>query len=225
MSNKRRWAGHFFVFVILALSLILGGGNLSYAGSTLQKKPETFEQFLQKGQEALQAKKYGDARREIDTAFAQGITYANAYVIRGDLKLVDRKYVTAVEDYEKAMQVAAPQDEGLARLRELTAALKSYLEFQKHKGDPGYQRAILLNRAMPHYTEEARRQKVQGKVELAVLISERGDVSSVLIFSRLGYGLDQEAIKAARRLKFSPASKDGTPVPYWSKVVVEFNIR
>ncbi len=293
MSNEGKWVRHFFVFVILALSLILGGAASSYAGARLQKQPETFEQFMQKGQQALQAKKYGDAQKEfkralklkkdspeanlllgfayksakkrkdavkyvreaikhrqnyaeahyllallmfetnklneaqqeIDTAFEQGINFANAYVVRGDLKLVGKKYRAAVEDYEKAIQIAAPQEEGLARLRELAEALKSYLEFQKHKGDPAYQKATLLNLPMPNYSEEARSARVQGIVELAVLISDTGQVSYVLVFSRLGWGLDEEAIKAARKLKFTPASKDGKAVPYWSRVLVEFKIR
>ena len=293
MSNEGRRVYNSFVFVILALTLIPGGATSSYARSALQNQPETFEQILQKGQQALQVKKYGDAqkelkralklkkdspeanlllgvaykgsnkrkdatkyvreaikhrqnypeahyllavlmfetnkmgeaRQEIETAFAQGIKVAHAHVIRGDLKLLEKRYGAAVEDYEKAIQIATPQDEGLARLRELAAALKSYVEFQKHKGDPAYQKAKLLNRPMPNYSIEARRAGVQGMVELAVLISEKGEVSSVLLFSRLGYGLDEEAVKAARKLKFTPASKDGHPVPYWSRVFVEFNIR
>jgi TonB family protein len=293
MSNEGHRVRSLFVFVILVFTLALGGASSSYAGFGLQKQPETFEQILQKGQQALQAKKYGDAQKEfkralklkkdspeanlllgvayksakkrkdaikylreairykqnypeahyllallmfetnkmdeaqqeIDAAFAQGIKVANAYVVRGDLKLLDKRYEAAVEDYEKAIQNATIRDEGLARLRELTAALKSYVEFQKHKDDPAYQRATLLNRVEPLYSEEARREGVQGTVEMAVLISEKGDVSSVLVFSRLGYGLDEEAVKAARRLKFTPASKDGKPVPYWSRVFIEFNIR
>lgn len=293
MSNEARRVCNSFGFVILAFSLTVGVATPTRAGSALQKQPETYEQVLEKGQQALQAKKYGDAqkefkralklkkdspeanlflgfayksankrkdavkyvreaikhrqdypeahyllallmfetnkmdeaRQEIDTAFAQGVTFANAYVIRGDLKLVGRKYEAAVEDYEKALQLATPQDEGAARLRELTASLKSYLEFRKHKDDPAYQRPTLLNRPMPLYTSEARAQRLQGTVELAVLISEKGDVSSVLVFSRLGYGLDEEAVKAARRIKFTPATKDGKPVPYWSRVIVEFNIK
>ena len=293
MSNEGHRVRCLFVFLILVFTLTLGGASSSYAGSALQNQPETFEQILQKGQQALQAKKYGDAqkefkralklkkdspeanlllgvayksarkrkdaikylreaikykqnypeahyvlallmfetnkmdeaRQEIETAFAQGIKVANAYVVRGDLKLLDKKYEAAVEDYEKAIQNATIRDEGLARLRERAAALKSYVEFQKHKDDPAYQKAKLLNRSDPNYTEEARREGVQGIVRLAVLISEKGEVSSVLVFSRLGYGLDEEAVKAARKLKFTPASKDGKPVPFWSVVIVEFNIR
>ena len=293
MSNKVRRVCHPSVLVFLAFSLTVGGATPSNAASALQKQPETFEQIMQKGQQALKANKYGDAqkefkralklkvdspeanlmlglaykranrrkdsfkyvreaikqrqkypeahyllalllfetnkmneaRQEIDAAFAQGAKFANAYTVRGDLKLAGRDYEAAVEDYEKAIQITSPQDEGLPKLRELAAALKSYVEFQKHKGDPAYQPATLLNRVEPLYSEEARREGVQGTVGMAVLISEKGDVSSVLVFSRLGYGLDEEAAKAARKLKFTPASKDGHPVPYWSRVIIEFKIR
>jgi len=78
---------------------------------------------------------------------------------------------------------------------------------------------------MPLYTEEARQRGVQGKVKMAVLVDEQGRVASVLIFSRLGYGLDAEAVKAAQRLRFSPATREGKPVPFWSPLIVEFNLR
>lgn len=60
---------------------------------------------------------------------------------------------------------------------------------------------------------------------MAVLVDEQGRVASVLIFSRLGYGLDDEAVKAAQTLRFSPATREGKSVSFWSPLVVEFNLR
>lgn len=86
-------------------------------------------------------------------------------------------------------------------------------------------RPVLLNSATPRYTDEARNQKIQGSVSMAVRITENGDVDSVLLFHKLGYGLDQQAEEMARGLKFSPASRNGQVIPYWMKLSVSFNLR
>lgn len=47
----------------------------------------------------------------------------------------------------------------------------------------------------------------------------------MLVYRRLGHGLDEQAMEVARGLKFSPAMQGGTPIRYWKKVTVEFNLR
>jgi hypothetical protein len=32
-------------------------------------------------------------------------------------------------------------------------------------------------------------------------------------------------MEAARQLRFSPAMQDGKPIPYWTKLSIEFNLR
>lgn len=165
------------------------------------------------------------SREETDAAIAQGTKLAGAYSLRGDLFLAAKANRSALESYEEALRLASPNDEGVPALRERVAALLTYIEFGDHTKDAAYIRPVLLNTPMPRYTDDARQNKVQGSVKLAVLVDERGGVSSTLIFSRLGYGLDEEAIRAARTLRFKPASKDGKPVPFWLQVEVEFNLK
>jgi len=162
---------------------------------------------------------------EIDLAIAQGANSPNAYVLSGDIHLTQNGNKSALECYEKALRLAGPNVEGAAMLRDRVTALTNYVEFASHQYDPSYIRPRLINLPMPLYTEEARQRGVQGKVKMAVLVDEQGRVASVLIFSRLGYGLDAEAVKAAQRLRFSPASRKGKPVPFWSPLIVEFNLR
>lgn len=165
------------------------------------------------------------SRQEIDLAIAQGANSPNAYVLSGDIHLTQNGNKPALECYEKALRLAGPNDEGAAMLRDRVTALTNYVEFASHRADPSYVRPVQLNRPMPRYTEEARQRKVQGKVKMAVLVDEQGRVASVLIFSRLGYGLDAEAVNAATSLRFSPATRDGRPVPFWLQLFVEFNLR
>ena len=60
---------------------------------------------------------------------------------------------------------------------------------------------------------------------MVVLVTEGGEVDSVVHIRGLGNVLDQQAIDAARELKFSPARKNGNPIPFWMKVMIEFNRR
>jgi outer membrane biosynthesis protein TonB len=47
----------------------------------------------------------------------------------------------------------------------------------------------------------------------------------VLLYRRLGNGLDERAMAAASRLKFSPATQGGKPIRYWTRLVFEFYLR
>ena len=171
------------------------------------------------------AKDIKQSNEEIDLAISQGIAYAGAFVLKGTLAIAAGKFETALEVYKKAREIISPNDPELPLLQEQITALESYIDFKAHKDNAAYKRPVPLNRPMPNYTEEARLRKIQGVVRTRIFVDERGDVKSILLISRLGHGLDQEAIWATMRLKFTPATKDGKPVPYWVGVDVEFNLR
>ena len=87
------------------------------------------------------------------------------------------------------------------------------------------QRPILLNNPQPRYTEEARKNKIQGTVMVRVLIGSDGSVKRVTVTRGLPDGLDEQAIQAAYQLRFKPAMKGGQPVSFWQAVTIEFNLR
>lgn len=63
--------------------------------------------------------------------------------------------------------------------------------------------------------DEARRMDGSGTVRLRVGIDEAGRVKEVKVIKRAGYGLDEAAVKAMWRFRFSPAlGQDGKPVPF-----------
>jgi protein TonB len=87
-------------------------------------------------------------------------------------------------------------------------------------------RPVLLNEPRPLYTEDARKNKVQGVVRVRVLVDDRGAVKEVKIIRGLPDGLNEQAIRAAYQMRFRPAVKNGRPVSYWlSSVEIEFNLR
>lgn len=58
-------------------------------------------------------------------------------------------------------------------------------------------------------------------------ITETGDVGDVEVTRSLDkeYGLDEEAVKAARQWKFEPGTKDGRAVPVQVTVEMTFALR
>ncbi len=76
----------------------------------------------------------------------------------------------------------------------------------------------------PPYSPQARRDKLQGTVELGLDIDAQGNVTEVREFGkRLGEGLDEKAIETVKTWKFEPATRDSVPVPI--HVVVEITFR
>jgi periplasmic protein TonB len=63
------------------------------------------------------------------------------------------------------------------------------------------------------YSEEARMAEIEGRVRLELLIDESGAVTQVRVLSGLGHGLDEQAILAAKRMHFRPATSCGKAVP------------
>jgi TonB family protein len=84
-------------------------------------------------------------------------------------------------------------------------------------------RAVITAKPKPSYTKEARRNGVQGFVTLKVLLSGDGKISRVRVVKGLPAGLTENAIRAACKIDFKPAMKDGQPVSQW--VIAEYVFR
>ncbi len=71
----------------------------------------------------------------------------------------------------------------------------------------------LLERVSADYPTEAAAAGVSGVVVLELDLDEYGTVGKVTVSTAAGHGFDEAATAAVRRFRFSPASKDGLPVP------------
>jgi len=85
----------------------------------------------------------------------------------------------------------------------------------------------VIREVKPQYTPEAMRAKVQGQVMLDVVVLPGGDVGRVEVIRSLDsvFGLDQEAIKAVRLWRFTPALRMGEPVSVLVTIELTFNLR
>jgi protein TonB len=76
----------------------------------------------------------------------------------------------------------------------------------------------------PEYTDEARKQKINGTVVLTLVVTEEGKVRDVRVTKSLDRGLDKQAIAAVSTWKFEPGTKDGKPVAVQLPVEVDFRL-
>ena len=86
------------------------------------------------------------------------------------------------------------------------------------------ERARVLSKPEPQYTEEARRNGITGTVVLRVVFSRTGEVTNIRAMQPLGGGLTEKAIAAARQIKFVPARKNGQPVSMYMELQYNFNL-
>jgi len=85
-------------------------------------------------------------------------------------------------------------------------------------------RPTILYREKAKYTEEARQNKIQGTVVLQVVFNVNGTISDIRVVRGLPDGLTEKAIEAAKRIRFNPAVKSGTPVSVRGNLEFSFNL-
>jgi protein TonB len=85
----------------------------------------------------------------------------------------------------------------------------------------------VIREVKPQYTAEAMRAKIQGVVLLEAVVQTDGTVGDVRVIRSLDpvFGLDQEALKAARQWRFVPGRRQGQPVPVLVSIELTFTLR
>ena len=74
------------------------------------------------------------------------------------------------------------------------------------------------------YTDAARQNNVQGTVTLRVTFLASGSIGSIATIKGLPYGLTEQAIAAARAMRFEPEKVNGVPRTTTRPVSFTFNI-
>jgi periplasmic protein TonB len=86
---------------------------------------------------------------------------------------------------------------------------------------------VPVHEAKPNYTNDAMRAKVQGIAVVECVVLPDGTVTDAKIIKSLDnvFGLDQEAIKAARQWRFLPGRRFGQPVSVLIEIELSFILR
>jgi TonB family protein len=82
----------------------------------------------------------------------------------------------------------------------------------------------IVSKPQPVYTEEARRQRIEGEVVLEVVFVATGSLKVLRVLGSLGHGLDEAAVEAARKIRFTPAKRDGRAVDHSATLRVVFRL-
>ena len=92
-------------------------------------------------------------------------------------------------------------------------------------GNGQYTQARTSDAPKPKYPESARRDGKEGRVLLRVLVNEEGRTASVQVNRSSGVeSLDQAALEAIERWRFSPARLGDRPVESWVRIPIDFRL-
>ena len=83
-------------------------------------------------------------------------------------------------------------------------------------------RARLLDAPAAAYPDAARAAKAKGEVRLEMVLAADGTVKNIFPMKPLEPGLTEAAIEAARRIKFTPAIRNGLPASQFAVLSYEF---
>lgn len=79
----------------------------------------------------------------------------------------------------------------------------------------------------PSYTGAALAAKIEGNVVVECVVATDGTVTKATVIRSLDdrFGLDEEALKAARQWRFEPATRNGAPVPVVITIQLSFTLK
>jgi TonB family protein len=82
----------------------------------------------------------------------------------------------------------------------------------------------ILYKVKTSYTEDARRNRIEGEVVLNVVFAADGAIHSIRVVRGLPDGLTEKAIEAAKKTRFRPAIENGVPVSVRGDLSFTFSI-
>jgi TonB family protein len=89
---------------------------------------------------------------------------------------------------------------------------------------PGNSMPMVIEKTEPEYTKEALDAKLEGFVALSITVSVDGVASDIQIVKGLGFGLDEKAVECLKKWRFSPATRNGEPIPAKAQVEIRFKL-
>jgi TonB family protein len=80
------------------------------------------------------------------------------------------------------------------------------------------------HRTEAKYSESAVRDKVQGTLQLRLVVDAEGAPQRIAVSRPLGYGLDASAVEAMTKWRFSPGTRNGSAVATGMVVEQQFSV-
>jgi TonB family protein len=216
----------------LAFALILAN-EPQKASATAQRALELGDQSVESHYAIAEASlRAGDATKAVEEAEAALRIHPNftaALITRSFAQYNLKLYAQAAASLEQLL-AGSPDDMDAESWRGQVAELRHRIDLESNPGPPIFtgkeatQKARVVSKPEPQYTEAARLAGVTGTVVLRAVFSAEGEVKHILITRALGYGLTTQSVSAARKIRFTPAMKDGTPVSMHIQLEYNFNL-
>jgi Gram-negative bacterial TonB protein C-terminal/Domain of Unknown Function (DUF1080) len=93
------------------------------------------------------------------------------------------------------------------------------------KPEPGVEPPRLIKEVKPNYTRDAMERKVEGVLEMDVMILEDGTVGAVWLTSFLDPDLEQTGVAAVSQWRFMSATVEGKPTRVIAQIDLTFTMR
>jgi TonB family protein len=229
------------------LMLVKSSMARSEADKAIAIDPHNLNAYFVRARANLWSQKPELARGDVDRMIEIDPSFSQSYLLYVDILLTQlsdeftrerrpsiRDHITylksAVDMLEKGVEETRGKtgaDQVQAQLEAVRAFFEFYSKEPSNTADgtePGTTPARVLEHPRAQYTESARQRGVSGTVTLSVLIGTDGQVKYILVLKRLGYGLDENAVSAARKLKFEPKLKYGQPVSTVKTIEYSFSV-
>lgn len=214
----------------------------SEISKAIQLNPQNVAAYYLRGTARLWEGRLDEALADAEKMIGINPKYEAAYTLKSDtLTAVFGKKVgdsstgsaeigylqKAVEALEYCLKNCQPES-ALGRVRERLEAVNAFYRYfdrsQPEIAGENKTSLKILKKVPARYTDNARSSNISGDVRLYVLFAASGRISHIIVLKGLGYGLDEQAINAAREIKFEPATADGKPVSVVKQVSYTFTI-
>lgn len=110
------------------------------------------------------------------------------------------------------------------------SAFAADAQIQTQTSEQSETKLEILSRPQPIYNYKARKKGVEGTVRLRVTFKSDGEIGDITDVTAKDkekfekYGLIEQAKKAAQKIKFKPATKDGQPITITKTVEYLFSL-
>jgi TonB family protein len=166
--------------------------------------------------------RFNGAPADIAATVALGFTLRRDPLPVSDLDLA--RFYVARDDVPAAEAPLARALGSIARESECNAAVADAAGEQRRAGGDGYEPPRKIKHQGPFYSALALKAKVTGTVAMDAVIGLDGRPTCVRVLRSVPL-LDQAAIDAVSRWEFTPARRNGVPIPTRVSMEVNFAIR
>lgn len=191
----------------------------------LEQNPKSSEAHFWLGENFLEQKQWQAAATEF-----WGVLYGDlrpswtevwAHIYLGEVYELSGQRERGLNEYKLAKQTK----DDYAGAQEFADELLAQAPLIAYRLSTGLNRTVppkVVEEVEPEYSDEARLASLEGTVRVVCEIGQDGSVRDARVKHGLGLGLDERALEAVWKWKFSPGSFDGKPVTMETTVDVEF---